>query len=76
MMRVELYDGPRRVFAGAASAIVLPCEDGELTVLPDHAPTICALSAGAVTIDGETFPVGAGVARIDPSRVLIVMERA
>jgi F-type H+-transporting ATPase subunit epsilon len=51
------------IFDGKAKFIVVPAADGELGILPRHAPLIAALGFGALRIDlaeGETgIPTGA-----------------
>lgn len=72
MLHVELFAGTRRLYDGEAQHVVLPGEEGELSVLDCHAPMVCALSAGLVQIDEQAFPVDGGVASVWKNRVIIV----
>jgi F0F1-type ATP synthase epsilon subunit len=72
MLRVELYRGHRCVFEGPAESVVMPGEDGELSVLTFHAPMVCAVVPGSVRIDDRRMPVGLGIARVANNCVTIV----
>ncbi len=41
------------VFSGAARLVVATAVDGEVGVLPDHAPLVSALGDGSLRITGE-----------------------
>ena len=72
MLHVTLFQNRRRLFDGTASQVVLPGEEGELTVLDFHAPMLCALTEGDIQIDEAYFPVRSGIARVERNVVTIV----
>ena len=72
MLRVTLFHGHRRLFGGAASQVILPGVEGEMTVLDFHAPMVCTLTEGAVQVDDARFAVGGGIARVARNVVTIV----
>lgn len=72
MLRVTLLQGHQRLFAGTATQVVLPGEDGDVAVLDLHAPMVCALMSGVVHIDDARFPVRSGLARVDRNLVTIL----
>ena len=60
--------------------VVLPGMDGQLGILPRHAPIITVLQPGEIIIrkGGEEFPfaVSGGFAQITPDRVIILADAA
>ena len=72
MLQVELFTGLQRLYAGQAAAVVLPGEEGELSVLDCHAPMLCALSAGVVQIDERAFSIDGGIASVWRNHVVVV----
>ena len=72
MLRVTVFQGLRRLYAGPATRVVLPGEDGQVAVLDWHAPMLCVLGPGAVEIDDARFPVRRGLARVARNQVTVV----
>ena len=72
MLRVRLFQNNQQRFAGTANRIVLPGEEGELSVMDFHAPMLCALTNGSVQIDDTVVAVRGGLARVDRNIVTIV----
>jgi F0F1-type ATP synthase epsilon subunit len=72
MLRVTVFQGLRRVYAGPAERVVLPGEDGQVAVLDWHAPMLCALGQGDVEADDARFPVRRGIARVARNQVTVV----
>ena len=72
MLRVRFFQDRQPLFDGSARQVVLPGEDGEVSVLDFHAPMLCALGEGAVHIDEARFPVHRGVARVERNVVTIL----
>ena len=72
MLRVTLFQGRRPVFQGNARQVVLPGEDGEVSVLGYHAPMLCVLGEGRVQIDELDVPVQGGLACVTHNAVTIV----
>ena len=73
MLRVLLCRGQERLYDGAAAHVVLPGEDGEMSVFDFHAPMLCALGRGDVWVDDARFPVPGGVARVARNAVTILV---
>jgi F-type H+-transporting ATPase subunit epsilon len=74
--------GPERVlFSGPVEAVELPGTEGDMTVLPGHAPVLTALKTGVVVITerpevGKRVLVRGGFADIGASSVTVIAERA
>lgn len=60
--------------------VLLPGVDGELGILPSHAPLLTALKPGVIVIrkDGqdELFAVGGGFADVRPNKVTVLADTA
>jgi F-type H+-transporting ATPase subunit epsilon len=77
----ELVAPERVLFSGAVDAVLLPGTEGEMTVLPGHAPVMTALKTGFLVItnhkgDGERVLVRGGFADISARGVTVLAERA
>ena len=71
-LRVRLFHQARPVFEGTAAEVTLPSVEGEMTVLSQHAPILCALVAGDVAIDERRYAIQRGIAHVAQNRVMIV----
>jgi F-type H+-transporting ATPase subunit epsilon len=79
-IRCEVVSQDRLVFEGDVDIVVLPGTDGEMGILPNHAPLLTTLQFGVVKvrvgIEEEVFAVGGGVAEIQPKIVTILADTA
>lgn len=82
-MRIRIVCPEHDAYEGEAAFVVLPCSDGEMGILPEHASEICTTDPGYVRICDERmgevsrrFAVGAGYAEITATEVIILAERA
>jgi len=72
----------RTVFDGEAAAVVAPAWDGQIGVLPSHAPMITLLGVGALEIDlpagqgSDRYYLAGGVMKVEDDRVTILTEYA
>lgn len=78
-LTVELVAADRKVWSGDATRVVARTTDGEIGILPGHAPLLGVLVEGEVRIAGEgeqvTARVDGGFLSVDHDRVTIVAER-
>jgi F-type H+-transporting ATPase subunit epsilon len=81
-LRFELVSPERVLFSGDVEAVMLPGAEGDLTVLPGHAPLITTLRAGLVVLTAHVDEgsrvvlVRGGFAEINGTGVTILAERA
>jgi F-type H+-transporting ATPase subunit epsilon len=80
-LQVELVSVDRMIWSGSASMVVARTVDGEVGVLPGHAPVLALLSSGDIRItptEGGVVYARAddGFLSIEHDRVTIVSERA
>jgi len=79
-MRVTLISPERALFDGDASAVRAPAYDGDVGILPQHAPFLTLLGEGTLTIRqggaDQTFKVRGGFLQVVSDVVRIVAEDA
>jgi F-type H+-transporting ATPase subunit epsilon len=77
----ELVSPERVLFSGDVDAVVLPASEGDMTVLPAHAPTMTGLKTGFLVItdrpgNGWRVLVRGGFADVSQSGLTVLAERA
>jgi len=80
-LQVELVAADRLVWSGQATSVIARTTEGDLGVLPGHAPLLSVLVPGVVdvtTTDGETWvaAVDGGFLSVADNRVSVLSERA
>lgn len=80
-LQVELVAADRLVWSGEASMVVARTTEGDVGILPGHAPVLSLLVEGVVdvtTTEGETWiaAVDAGFISVAGDRVSVLAERA
>lgn len=80
-MRVTVISPEDSVFDGEATAVVAPAYDGEVGILPKHAPFMTLLGEGKLTVRQEggadkTFRVRGGILQVMDDVVNVVAEHA
>ncbi len=76
----ELVSPERLLVSREVDSVVVPAAEGDMTAMPNHAPTMSALRAGMVTVetgsDKEQFVVLGGFADVQPDSCTILAETA
>ncbi len=80
-LSVRVVSAEEAVYEGAAASVVAPVWDGQVGILPGHAPMIALLGHGELAIDGpeggsEIFYVAAGVIKVEDNKVTVLTEYA
>ncbi len=79
-IRCEIVSQDRMVYEGDADVVVLPGSEGEMGILPNHAPLLTTLKYGIITVRAhgqeEHFTVAGGVAEIQPAIITILADAA
>ncbi|MEP1520969.1 MULTISPECIES: F0F1 ATP synthase subunit epsilon [Rhodobacterales] len=79
-MQFELVSPERLLASVQASAVQIPGADGDMTAMPDHAPTITTLRPGVLRVEGPEgtteYVVTGGFAEIGAGGVSVLAERA
>jgi F-type H+-transporting ATPase subunit epsilon len=79
-LKVSVISPERVLFEGTARGVIAPAFDGELGILPMHAPLMTLLGRGTLrvdTADGEKrFVVDGGFLQVVDDAVRVVTEQA
>ncbi len=79
-IRCEIVSQDRMVYEGDADIVVLPGMDGEMGVLPHHAPLLTTLKFGLIKVrtkgEEQVFTVAGGVAEIQPDIITVLADAA
>ena len=77
---LEIVTPERLAFSGEVDAVVLPGIDGELGILPHHAPLVSTLGVGELRyrVGGqeELFAIAGGFIQVRPDKVVVMAETA
>ena len=79
MLKVSVVSPEATLFEGEASSVVAPAFDGEVGILPSHAPMITVLGEGTLRVNGATnarFKVAGGFVQVVDDNVRVVTEKA
>ncbi len=79
-MHVTVIEPAGAVVEGEADSVVAPAFDGEVGILPRHAPFMTLLGQGRLTVrqgqTGHTFRVKGGLLQVVRDNVRIITEQA
>ena len=80
-LQVELVSADRKVWSGEASIVVARTVDGDLGIMPGHAPVLAVLAAGEIKItpvsgDDVYATVDGGFLSVEHDRVTLVSDTA
>jgi len=77
---LEIVTPERLAYSGEVDAVVLPGSEGELGVLPHHAPLVTTLGVGELRYrkggEEESFAIVGGFLQVRPDRVVVMAETA
>lgn len=79
--QVRVLSPERVIRAGEASSLVAPAWDGQVGILPGHAPMIVLIGTGTLAVDlpgggSESYNVAGGVLKVEANHVTVLTERA
>ena len=79
-LHFELVSPTKLLFSGAVDSVVIPGTEGEMTILPQHAPILTSLRPGVVVVSSpkgaERIFVRGGFAEVNPKGLTVLAERA
>ena len=82
MLTFELVSPERLLLSVQASQVSLPGAEGDMGVLPGHAPMIASLRHGVIEVEGEIDAdearifVGGGVIEVAQDRLVVLADEA
>ena len=79
-MQVTVISPEASMFDGGADAVVAPAFDGQVGILPNHAPFMTLLGEGILTVrragTASRFSIRGGFLQVVDNRVRVVTEHA
>jgi F-type H+-transporting ATPase subunit epsilon len=79
-LQLEIVTPERLAYEDTVDSVVLPGSQGELGVLPHHAPLITTLGVGELRIrkggTEESFAIVGGFLQVRPDKVVVMAETA
>ena len=79
-MQFDLVSPERALASLQATAVQIPGADGDMTAMPDHAPTITTLRPGVLSVEGpdgtSSYAVTGGFAEITAEGTSVLAENA
>ena len=79
-LQLEIVTPERLAYSDQVDAVVLPGSEGELGVLPHHAPLVAMLGLGELRIrkgaTEESFAIVGGFLQVRPDKVVVMAETA
>jgi F-type H+-transporting ATPase subunit epsilon len=80
MLNLEIVTPERKVFDEVVDAVTIPTTNGEIGVLPNHAPLISTLKPGVLTISNrgasERLAIAGGFVEVSANKVSILADTA
>jgi F-type H+-transporting ATPase subunit epsilon len=79
-IQLEIVTPERLAYSDEVDAVVLPGSEGEMGVLPHHAPLLATLGIGELRIRKggaeEAFAIVGGFVQVRPDKVVVMAETA
>ena len=79
-IRCEIVSQDRMVYEGDADIVVLPGVEGEMGILPNHAPLLTTLNLGILKVRyqgvEQFFTIAGGIAEIQPHIITVLANAA
>jgi F-type H+-transporting ATPase subunit epsilon len=79
-IQLEIVTPERLAYSDTVDSVQLPGSEGELGVLPHHAPLVSTLGVGELRIrkggSEESFAIVGGFLQVRPDRVVVMAETA
>ena len=79
-IRVEIVSQDRMVFEGDADIVIVPGEQGEMGILPNHTPLLSTMQFGILKVrlqgEEEDFAISGGIIEIQPEIITVLADSA
>jgi len=79
-IRCEIVSQDRQVFSGDADMVIVPGIEGEMGILPNHAPLLSTLKFGILRVrylgQEQIFTIAGGVIEVQPDLVTVMADAA
>lgn len=79
-VRVEIVSQDRMVYEGEADSVIVPGVEGEMGILPNHAPLISTLRFGVLKVrhggHEDVFTIAGGIVEVQPDIITVLADAA
>jgi F-type H+-transporting ATPase subunit epsilon len=79
-IRCEIVSQDREVFSGDADMVIVPGIQGEMGILPNHAPLLSTLKYGFLRVrysgQEQIFTIAGGVIEVQPDLITVMADAA
>ena len=79
-IRCEIVSQDRIVYQGEPDIVTLPGAEGEMGILPNHAPVLTVLQVGVIRVrskgEEQYFTVSGGVVEVQPDQITVLADAA
>jgi F-type H+-transporting ATPase subunit epsilon len=79
-LRCQIITQERKLFDDDVDIVIAPGSEGEMGILPNHAPIIAALNYGELIVRqgeiSEAFAIGGGVLQVAHNSIVILADTA
>jgi F-type H+-transporting ATPase subunit epsilon len=79
-IRCEIVSQDRQVFSGDADMVIVPGTQGEMGILPNHAPLLSTLKFGILRVryqnQEQVFAIAGGVIEVQPDLITVMADAA
>ena len=79
-IRCEIVSQDRMVFEGEADIVIVPGVNGEMGILPNHAPLLSTLQYGILKVRHqgreEIFTIAGGLIEVQPDLITVLADAA
>ena len=75
MFKVTLITPKEQLYIGLALKVILPTQEGQITILDFHQPLLSRLTAGVISVDDRwLFKIKDGIAQMSGLELLGIVE--
>ncbi len=80
-LQVNIVSAEADIFSGVAEMVIAPAVQGEVGIMPRHAPYLTPLSEGAIRLkmndnEEESFYISGGMLEVQPHQVTVLSDTA
>jgi F-type H+-transporting ATPase subunit epsilon len=79
-IRCDIVSQDREVFSGEADMVIVPGVQGEMGILPNHAPLLSTLKYGFLRVrylgKEQVFTIAGGVIEVQPDLITVMADAA
>lgn len=79
-LKIDIVTAERIVYSEDADAVIAPGVEGQLGILPHHAPLMTTLQAGELRVrrggEEDTLAISGGFLEVRPDRVIVLADSA